>query len=317
VAATDASVLISGESGTGKEVIARCVHNLSSRRDSPFVPINCGAIPAELLESELFGHEKGAFTGAISSRPGRFEIAEGGTLFLDEIGDMPLDMQVKLLRVLQELTFERVGSHKTIRANVRIVAATHRNLEQLIAEGKFRMDLFYRLNVFPIEITPLRKRVSDIPMLAEAYINKLEREQRNSIRLSDSAMACLARYYWPGNVRELFNLLERLAILYPDKLIKWSDLPDKFRPNEELFVEQQEELVDWQTLGAGGAALPMDGIDLRPHLADIERHLMTQALAQSDWVVARAAKLLNLQRTTLVEKMRKFDIQRPEKLTDY
>ncbi len=330
VAATDASVLISGESGTGKEVVARCVHSLSARRDHPFVPINCGAIPAELLESELFGHERGAFTGAISSRQGRFEIAEGGTLFLDEIGDMPLDMQVKLLRVLQELTFERVGSHKTIRANVRIVAATHRNLEQLVAEGKFRMDLFYRLNVFPIEITPLRKRVSDIPMLAEGYINKLEREQRNSLRLSDCAMACLARYYWPGNVRELFNLLERLSILYPDKLIKWSDLPDKYRPNEELFVEQLEESVDWQSpglagpglagpglIGTGGADLPLDGIDLRPHLADIERNLMTQALTQSEWVVARAAKLLNLQRTTLVEKMRKFEIQRPEKLTDY
>ncbi|MFT4518770.1 MAG: sigma-54 specific flagellar transcriptional regulator A [Halioglobus sp.] len=320
VASTDASVLISGESGTGKEVIARSVHSLSSRRDHPFVPINCGAIPAELLESELFGHEKGAFTGAINSRKGRFEIAEGGTLFLDEIGDMPLDMQVKLLRVLQELTFERIGGHKTVRANVRIVAATHRDLEQLVAEGKFRMDLFYRLNVFPIEIAPLRKRVNDIPMLAEGYINKLELEQRNSVRLSDCAMACLSRYYWPGNVRELFNLLERLAILYPNKLIKWSDLPDQFSPNAELFVEQKEEPEDWEPFalpGISGADLPLEGIDLKPHMADIERNLMTQALTQSGWVVARAAKLLNLQRTTLVEKMRKFDIQRPEQLTDF
>ncbi|RLA57953.1 MAG: sigma-54-dependent Fis family transcriptional regulator [Gammaproteobacteria bacterium] len=320
VADTEASVLITGESGTGKEVVARCVHSLSSRRDHPFVPINCGAIPAELLESELFGHERGAFTGAITSRQGRFEIAEGGTLFLDEIGDMPMDMQVKLLRVLQERTFERVGSHKTIRSNVRIVAATHRDLDQLVAEGRFRLDLFYRLNVFPIEITPIRKRVSDIPLLVEGYINKLEREQRNSFRLSECAMACLASYYWPGNVRELFNLLERLAILYPQKLIKWADLPDKFRPNQELFVEQLEESVDWQNRAHSAAAridLPMDGIDLRPHLASIERSLMTQALTQSEWVVARAAKLLNLQRTTLVEKMRKFEIQRPEELTNY
>lgn len=320
VANTEASVLVTGESGTGKEVVARCIHSLSSRRDHPFVPINCGAIPAELLESELFGHEKGAFTGAITSRQGRFEIAEGGTLFLDEIGDMPLDMQVKLLRVLQELTFERVGSHKSIRSNVRIVAATHRDLEQLVAEGKFRLDLFYRLNVFPIEITPISKRLGDIPLLVEFYINKLELEQRNSLRLSECALACLARYSWPGNVRELFNLLERLAILFPDKIIMWSDLPDKFRPNQELFVEPLDDSTDGLVppkAEGRGTELPLDGLDLRPHLADIERSLMTQALMQSEWVVARAAKLLNLQRTTLVEKMRKFEIQRPQEVTNY
>ena len=316
VATTEASVLVTGESGTGKEVVARCIHELSPRREFPFVPINCGAIPAELLESELFGHEKGAFTGAVSARQGRFEIAEGGTLFLDEIGDMPLDMQVKLLRVLQELTFERVGSHKTIRSNVRIVAATHRDLDQLVAEGKFRMDLFYRLNVFPIEITPLRKRATDIPHLVEGYIKRLERESGGALRLSECAMACLASYYWPGNVRELFNLLERLSILYPQKLVKWSDLPDKFRPNQELFVESEDELPD-RLNGVAAQDLPRDGIDLRPHLASIERSLMTQALTQSEWVVARAAKLLNLQRTTLVEKMRKFEINRPEEMTEY
>lgn len=329
VSDTEASVLITGESGTGKEVVARCIHSLSARSEGPFVPVNCGAIPAELLESELFGHEKGAFTGAISARQGRFEIAKGGTLFLDEIGDMPLDMQVKLLRVLQERTFERVGSNKTVRADVRIIAATHRNLEQLVAEGKFRMDLFYRLNVFPIEISPLRKRACDIPALVAGYVQKLEREQHSHLSLSDSALACLSRYYWAGNVRELYNLLERLAILFPDnQIVQWSDLPEKYRPNHELFFEKTEEGISEDNgsveaelspaLSAlSSVNLPSEGIDLRPHLADIERSLMTQALRQSEWVVARAAKLLNLQRTTLVEKMRKFEIQRPEELPEF
>lgn len=323
VAGTEASVLVTGESGTGKEVVAQCVHNLSQRSDGPFVPVNCGAIPAELLESELFGHEKGAFTGAINARQGRFEIAQGGTLFLDEIGDMPLDMQVKLLRVLQERTFERVGSHKTQQSDVRIIAATHRNLEQLVAEGKFREDLFYRLNVFPIEIKPLRKHAGDIAALVDCYVAKLQTEQRVELQLSDNAKACLARYYWPGNVRELYNLLERLAILFPGQMVQWSDLPEKYRPNHELFTDDEEEAglanadVCEEKTGEAIANLPSDGIDLRPHLAGIERSLMTQALAQSEWVVARAAKLLNLQRTTLVEKMRKFEIQRPEELSEY
>ncbi|MFT4823240.1 MAG: sigma-54 specific flagellar transcriptional regulator A [Halioglobus sp.] len=322
VAGTDASVLISGESGTGKEVVARNLHSLSQRRDQPFVPINCGAIPAELLESELFGHEKGAFTGATSTRQGRFEIAEGGTLFLDEIGDMPLDMQVKLLRVLQEKSFERVGSHKPIKSNVRIIAATHQNLDKLVAEGRFRMDLFYRLNVFPVEIPPLRERGGDVPVLIEGYLNRLQREERDVPKLSDCALECLSRYYWPGNVRELFNLLERLAILHPNKLVRWFDLPDKFRPNQELFAEQldaADQNIDQLVAasGPGSVVLPVGGIDLKPHLADIESSLMSQALAQSDWVVARAAKLLNLQRTTLVEKIRKFELRRPEEMTDF
>lgn len=322
VAGTEASVLVTGESGTGKEVVARCVHNLSERSNGPFIPVNCGAIPAELLESELFGHEKGAFTGAVNARQGRFEIAQGGTLFLDEIGDMPLDMQVKLLRVLQERTFERVGSHKTLHSNVRIVAATHRNLEQLVAEGKFREDLFYRLNVFPIEITPLRKHPDDVVPLVEGYVRKLQREQNVALQLSDNAKVCLTRYYWPGNVRELFNLLERLAILFPNQVVQWSDLPEKYRPNHELFTEEMQASAGAAEEESGIASvalasLPSEGIDLRPHLAGIERSLMTQALAQSEWVVARAAKLLNLQRTTLVEKMRKFEIQRPDELPEY
>lgn len=215
VADTEASVLILGESGTGKEVVARNLHYHSKRREGPFVPVNCGAIPAELLESELFGHEKGAFTGAITSRARRFELANGGTLFLDEIGDMPLPMQVKLLRVLQERTFERVGSNKTQNADVRIIAATHKNLEQMIETGSFREDLFYRLNVFPIEMAPLRERVEDIPLLMNELISRMEIEKRGSIRFNSAAIMSLCQHDWPGNVRELANLVERMAIMHP------------------------------------------------------------------------------------------------------
>ena len=321
VAGTEASVLILGESGTGKEVVAKNLHDFSNRRERLFVPVNCGAIPPELLESELFGHEKGAFTGAISARQGRFEIADGGTLFLDEIGDMPMNMQVKLLRVLQEKTFERVGSNKTLTADVRIIAATHQNLEQLVAEGKFRMDLFYRLNVFPIELPPLRNRIEDIPLLIKEFVNRMERNKQGSVTLDDCAMASLVKYYWPGNVRELFNLIERLAILFPRQRIKWSDLPDKFRPNQDWIAEQLEGPLEpspqEHSLSSGMVLLPQAGIDLKNHLADIECSFMTQALEQEDWVVARAAKLLNLQRTTLVEKMRKFEISRPEEMTGF
>ncbi len=229
VADTDATVLLLGESGTGKEVVARKLHYHSLRRGKPFVPVNCGAIPADLLESELFGHEKGAFTGAISARQGRFEMAEGGTLFLDEIGDMSMPMQVKLLRVLQERSFERVGSNKTIKCNVRIIAATHRNLEKAITEDLFREDLFYRLNVFPIELAPLRERIEDIPLLTTDLISRIENEKRGSVRLTPAAVTALSHYGWPGNVRELANLIERLTILYPYGVVDVKDLPEKFR----------------------------------------------------------------------------------------
>ncbi|MGZ5574987.1 MAG: sigma-54 dependent transcriptional regulator, partial [Methylobacter sp.] len=209
VAESDATVLILGESGTGKEVVARALHDASFRKDKPFVPINCGAIPGELLESELFGHEKGAFTGALSARQGRFEMAEGGTLFLDEIGDMPMAMQVKLLRVLQERTFERVGSNKTIHCDVRVIAATHRYLENEIKENRFREDLFYRLNVFPIEIPALKDRTEDLPLLVNDLVERMEASNRGSVRLTNAAMAMLMQHEWPGNVRELANLIER------------------------------------------------------------------------------------------------------------
>jgi sigma-54 specific flagellar transcriptional regulator A len=229
VAPFDTNVLILGESGTGKELMARHIHELSGRSGHPFVPVNCGAIPADLLESELFGHEKGAFTGALSTRIGRFEFAEGGTLFLDEIGDMSLQMQVKLLRVLQERSFERVGSNRSMLCNVRIIAATHRDLEAAILAGRFREDLFYRLNVFPVQMPPLRERLDDLPVLIEHLVRRQGENAGRHIRLNKEAMSSLARNRWPGNVRELANLLERLAILYPDQTVGAEDLPERYR----------------------------------------------------------------------------------------
>ena len=227
VAAFDSTALVLGESGTGKEVVARAIHDLSPRRGRPFVAVNCGAIPADLLESELFGHEKGSFTGAIAARKGRFEIAEGGTLFLDEIGDMSPSMQVKLLRVLQERVFERVGNHASIRCNVRIIAATHRNLEDSIARGTFREDLFHRINVFPIEMPPLRSRSEDIPLLIRDFVAHNVSEGRGRLQLSQRALAALALHSWSGNVRELGNLVERLSIVCNNRVVEVRDLPPK------------------------------------------------------------------------------------------
>jgi sigma-54 dependent transcriptional regulator, flagellar regulatory protein len=347
VAAHASSVLILGESGTGKELVARAVHEASPRRARPFVAINCGAIPAELLESELFGHEKGAFTGAVSSRKGRFEIAEGGTLFLDEIGDMSMTMQVKLLRVLQERVFERVGSHAPIRCNVRIIAATHRNLEEAIVKGSFREDLFYRLNVFPIEMPPLRERLEDLAMLIRDFINVNANNGRARIHLQPQVMDALTDYQWPGNVRELANLMERLSILCPQGVVDVAELPARYRPAgwtpeqdvETLFAttaEVSDELtpalsfhttarttVPLDTLSEQQALqvlsshapndaqlshLPSQGMDLRSHLYEIERTLIRQAMERSGGTVAHAARLLQLRRTTLVEKLRKFEL---------
>jgi sigma-54 dependent transcriptional regulator, flagellar regulatory protein len=313
VADTDVTVLISGESGTGKEVVARNLHYHSPRRDKPFVPVNCGAIPGELLESELFGHEKGAFTGAINSRAGRFELAEGGTLFLDEIGDMPLHMQVKILRVLQEKTFERVGGNKTFHTDVRIIAATHRNLDDMIASGEFREDLYYRLNVFPIEMPSLKSRAEDIPLLINELVNRLENEQRGSIRFNSAAILSLCRHPWPGNVRELANLVERMAIMHPFGVVGVQDLPLKYR-----HVEVEDDL-EFDTTPANlpsvvrmtdTALLPEDGIDLKEYITGLEQSLIQQALDDSGGVVARAAERLMIRRTTLVEKMRKYGMQR-------
>jgi sigma-54 specific flagellar transcriptional regulator A len=338
VAPTEANVLILGDSGTGKEVVARNVHYLSKRNEGTFIPINCGAIPGELLESELFGHEKGAFTGAVSSRKGRFELAEGGTLFLDEIGDMPLQMQVKLLRVLQERTYERVGGTKPIKCDVRVIAATHRNLEIMIEEGRFREDLYYRLNVFPIESPALRERKEDIPLLLQEIVTRLEKDNAQ-IKFTENALTSLMAHSWPGNVRELSNLVERLMILYPDQLIDLSDLPGKYKhldiapyepdyPQEllerdainEMFGASKEQDYDETELpgyGQNGATpLPSEGLNLKEYISDLEVSLITQALDQQDWVVARAADTLGMRRTTLVEKMRKYDLSKANLTTE-
>ena len=319
VADTEATVLILGESGTGKEVVARNLHYHSRRKDAPFVPVNCGAIPAELLESELFGHEKGAFTGAITSRAGRFELAQGGTLFLDEIGDMPLPMQVKLLRVLQERTFERVGSNKIQTADVRVIAATHKNLEQMIEQGSFREDLFYRLNVFPIDMPAMRERIEDLPLLLNELITRLEQEKRGSIRFSTSAIMSLCQHEWPGNVRELANLVERMAIMHPHGVIGVGELPRKFRyvEDDQDDLRQLREEDDERNDAFSGlvgldspAFLPPEGLDLKDYLAGLEQTLIQQALDESNGVVARAAERLKIRRTTLVEKMRKYGLNR-------
>lgn len=305
VAQTDATVLILGESGTGKEVVAQCVHLCSLRNAYAYVPLNCGAIPAELLESELFGHEKGAFTGAITARKGRFELAEGGTLFLDEIGDMPLPMQVKLLRVLQERMYERVGGNKSLTADVRIIAATHRDLINRIDDGSFREDLYYRLNVFPIELPPLRARTEDIPLLLDAQLKRFASDDRPMPELSADALEALMAYDWPGNVRELGNLAERLSILYPGKLVSVEMLPQQYQP-----LDMGEATFD------AGGVIEMPGfdgsLDLKNYLLEMEKQIITRALEQADGVVSHAARLLKLNRTTLIEKMRKLRIQSKE-----
>jgi sigma-54 dependent transcriptional regulator, flagellar regulatory protein len=340
VAGHDSTVLVLGESGTGKEVCARAIHDLSPRRNRPFVAVNCGAIPADLLESELFGHERGAFTGAVSARKGRFEIAEGGTLFLDEIGDMSPTMQVKLLRVLQERVFERVGNQVPMRCNVRIIAATHRNLEDSIQRGTFREDLFHRLNVFPIEMPALRARIEDLPLLVRDCIATNLSEGRGRVQLSPRALGALALCQWTGNVRELANLIERLSIVCAGRVVEVRDLPPKYRPpldwtleikaleDTSVAIPEEEHLSDETALSVleevelereerketsnknvtadSLVALPEDGLDLRAHLLMIERQLIEQALQRSRGTVAQAARLLNLRRTTLVEKMRKL-----------
>jgi sigma-54 specific flagellar transcriptional regulator A len=319
VADKDVTVLIAGESGTGKEVVARNLHYHSLRRDKPFVPVNCGAIPGELLESELFGHEKGAFTGAINSRAGRFELAEGGTLFLDEIGDMPLHMQVKVLRVLQEKTYERVGGNKTMQTDVRIIAATHRNLDEMIEKGDFREDLYYRLNVFPIEMPALRERSEDIPLLINELVARLENDKRGSVRFNTAAILSLCRHQWPGNVRELANLLERMAIMHPHGVVGVQDLPPKYRhvdDNDELdaYKFQVPESSHTSPAASGDPVLlPQKGLDLKEYMTNLEQSLIQQALDNCGGIVARAAEQLTVRRTTLVEKMRKYGMQKNDR----
>ncbi len=305
VAPSTATVLITGESGTGKEVIARQIHRRSGR-DGPFVAINCGAIPDHLLESELFGHERGAFTDAVSARRGRFQQAHGGTLFLDEIGDMPSAMQVKLLRVLQERTVEPVGGTRSVPIDIRVVTATHRDLPKRIEEGSFREDLYYRLSVFPIEVPPLRQRPDDIPPLIDEMIARARQSLGVGVILDDDARRALYDYGWPGNVRELANLIERLAVIKPNGLIGTDDLPRPFGPRAD--GEDETRAPDNTASTPAASTLPQDGIDLKRYLSSVERRAIEAALRASDGVVKTAADRLGMGRTTLVEKIRRYHI---------
>ena len=364
VARSNASVLILGESGTGKELVAQAIHQESPRSDFAYVPVNCGAIPAELLESELFGHEKGAFSGASSAHKGRFELANGGTLFLDEIGDMTMDLQVKLLRVLQERTIDPVGSTESKSIDVRVIAATHKNIEQLIKQGEFREDLFYRLNVMPMEIQALAQRKVDIPLLIEHFARLHGAKNNAQIRMTAWSLKLMVEYDWPGNVRELSNLMARYTALYPGQEVDLRHVPSSMIPSGiRTLVDQQSTdalsalLVDADAghpesvppealqgvtaeyqagptdsatshdqmdifapaepvdevqriimLAQGGASFPEEGMQLKQHLLEIERTLIKQALGKAKGNVSKTARLLNLQRTTLIEKINKYGL---------
>jgi formate hydrogenlyase transcriptional activator len=301
VAPTDSTVLIYGETGTGKELVARAIHDLSPRRSKPFVKLNCAAIPTGLLESELFGHERGAFTGAIAQRIGRFEVADGGTIFLDEIGEIPLELQTKLLRVLQEREFERLGSSRTLRTDARLIAATNRDLEAMVSEQKFRSDLFFRLNVFPVHVSPLRERESDIPLLVRHFAQQFSKRMNKMIEtIPTAAMDALSRYHWPGNIRELQNVMERAVIIStgPELGLDVADLKfPKANPSEERAAAPNSK-----TNGA-----------LRDVLGETERLQILQALKQSNWVVAGpngAAVRLGMKRSTLQLRIQKLGITR-------
>ena len=348
VANSQATVLISGESGTGKELIARALHDESDRAGSRFVPVNCAAIPRELVEAELFGHRKGAFTGAVSDRVGRFELAHGGTLFLDEIGDLPLDIQVKLLRVLQERAVDPVGAMKPVEVDVRVVAASHKDLEAEVKAGRFREDLFYRLNVLPLQSPPLRRRVDDIPELSAFHAKRLAPKGRDAIRFSPDMLLALKSYNWPGNVRELINLVDRFTALFPGQEIGLRTVPAAMLPKglaalrDELFgkiaasnvltlfpevpEEARESLPEADSVGQttadddnavqdiimlaqGLEELPSEGIQLKQRMAEIERNYIAQALELSEGNVSKTAKLLSLQRTTLIEKINKYELR--------
>jgi len=293
VAPTDSTVLITGESGTGKELVALAMHDGSPRASKPLVPVNCGSIPENLLESELFGHVKGAFTGALYSRPGRFSLADKGTIFLDEIGDMSPHLQTKLLRVIQEQSFEPVGSTKTLQVDVRVIAATHQDLRKLIEEKKFRMDLYYRLNVIQIQLPPLRDRDEDIPRLCEHFLKTFNQRLRgNILGFDDDAMSYLKGYSWPGNVRELENLIERLVILKGEGTIGLDDIQDR-------YMEPGPDVA------SPPLSLPSEGICFRTAVSRFENELITQALQRTHGNKNKAADLLRLNRTTLVEKIKR------------
>lgn len=296
VADSDSTVLILGQSGTGKDVIASCIHTLSKRADKPFVPINCGAIPAELMESELFGHEKGAFTGALTRRAGRFEIADTGTLFLDEIGDMPLHMQVKLLRVLQDRIIERVGSISGIKVDVRIIAATNKNLLDLIQHNQFREDLFYRLNVFPIHVPRLCDRKEDIPLLIDYHLDKIQERLHHRVEFNETALEILSNYSWPGNIRELENFLERMVILHRDEVVCEKDIDAAYKKGKTIHTIDND------------IPTPETPFNIKEYIAKIEEQMISTALERTNGAVGAAAEYLSLGKSTLVEKMKKYNL---------
>lgn len=343
IADSTATVLINGESGTGKELVAQALHHQSSRSDANFVPLNCAAIPKELMESELFGHRKGAFTGALADRVGRFELAHGGTLFLDEIGDLSLDMQVKLLRVLQERMVDPVGSSRAVEVDVRVIAATHRDLELEISEGRFREDLYYRLNVLPVTTPPLRERGDDIALLLKHYAEKFA-HKGTPITFSPEFQSALKSYEWPGNVRELSNLVHRFSTLFAGQYLTLASIPVSMLPKGlqklqherageepappsadvlQMFAldepgtvpesiaksDEPNHVEDIIMLAQGGPVLPPEGMSLKEKMAQIERAFIEQALDRSAGNVSKTARLLNLQRTTLIEKIDKYRLR--------
>jgi DNA-binding NtrC family response regulator len=298
---TDSTILVLGDSGTGKELVARAIHFNGTRRNKSFVAINCGAIPAELLESELFGHVRGAFTGAIADKPGKFEVADGGTIFLDEIGTMPASLQMKLLRVLQEQEIERVGSSKRTKLNVRVISATNSNLEAGVRDGRFREDLYYRLNVIPIHLPPIRERREDIPLLARHFLQKSCTEmKRNLMTLTPAAMQAMIDYDWPGNVREMENVIERSVALTDGEVIEKRDLPPNFGGDEEGLQ-----------VGPRHPRVTEKGIDMPAVVTEIERGMILEAMGLAGGVKAKAANLLGINRTTLVEKIKRLDLNAP------
>jgi transcriptional regulator with PAS, ATPase and Fis domain len=298
VADSDSTILINGETGTGKGLIAHAIHRQSYRRDQPFVSINCGAIPENLLESELFGHLKGAFTGATANKVGKFEAADGGTIFLDEIGDMSQDLQVKILKVLEERCFEPVGGCKTVQVNVRIIAATHRDLEEEVQKGNFREDLFYRLFVIPIKLPALRERRGDIPHFVAHFLDCLNASKRTCVTsISDDALSFLMQHAWPGNVRELANLMERMVVIKGEGEIDVDDLPEKMK-NEA----PQNSFCEPEITG--------DGLCLNTAVSEFEKRLIYQSLEKAKWVKNKAAQLLQVKRTTLVEKIKRYELQK-------
>ncbi len=317
------TVLIQGESGTGKELVAKAIHSNSPRGQHNFVPVNCAAIPDDLLESELFGYTKGAFTGATGAKIGRIEYANGGSLFLDEIGDMKPALQAKLLRVLQEREFEPVGGLKPIPVDVRIIAATHCNLEQMVAEGRFREDLYYRLNVIPVAIPPLRERAEDIPLLIEHFIARIGKNKKSALLGFDAvALAALSQFPWKGNVRELENLIHHMTILFGGSQVGFHDLPEKYRsgplpsppepppqkPEESLDVRRDEQQMLFSSTTIGSEVWQESGVDFNALVNDFETQLIVQALKSTQGNKKEAARLLNLKRTTLLEKIKKKEL---------